>query len=73
MAIPNLILVVGEHEVTLDLDAKAGRILEFALCQCGFHFLAAQFVGEDFFAVKPVFDVIALNDEPRLIPFADGF
>src|SRR5437762_6142628 len=67
---PAFVAVVREHDVSLDFLTKAGPVLEFALGDGRFDGLAAKFVFEHFFPVEPVLDVVALDQNTGLVPFA---
>ena len=56
-------MVVLEEDMALDLIAKTGNVLELALGHSDFEGLAAARVFQDFGAVEPVLDVVALDDD----------
>src|SRR5712691_13227238 len=51
---------------------EAGMRLELAARDFGIPIRAAQLVLEQLEAVQPVLDVVAVDDEPRRVPFAAG-
>ena len=45
------------------LFTEPGIVLEFALGDACFHLVTIEIIGEDLFAVQPVFDVFSAHDD----------
>ena len=73
VTVPAIILVVGEHDMARDFFAEADLFGELAFRETGFDGGAAEVVAKNVFAVEPVFDVVAFDDDAGGVPFADGF
>ena len=59
---PDLTAVFLQEKMAFGALAKAADVLELAVGHGGFDFVAAAGVFEDFHAVEPVFDVVALDE-----------
>ena len=71
IAIVGFVGVVREEDMAAEFGAEPGDILEFALGHRGEDGGAAEFVFEGFDAVQPMLDVLALDEDARLIPVVD--
>lgn len=61
--------MVGQQDVAVLLFAESIDSPEFAPANGVQDFLAAEFVFENFLSVEPMFDMIALDEHARMIPF----
>ena len=73
VAEPELLTVMLEYDMPFAFLHEARFVGELALLDERGDLVAAPSVFDDLLAVEPVFDVVALDDEPCLIEFADGF
>ncbi len=67
---PHVAIVVLEEDMAFDLVSEPGDVLELALRHRRLDDLAAAFVFEHFHAVEPVLDVVALDQNPRVVDLA---
>src|ERR1041384_1375966 len=69
---PNFVAVILQQDVTGKFGAElwVGHVFEFAFGHAGQNLVASQFVLQNFRAVEPVLDMIAPNQNARLIPFS---
>src|SRR5262245_58796137 len=72
VAEPDFIAVVLQENSCLELCAEAGDVLVLAFGDCLQQRRALQFVFDDLRAVQPMLDVLALDEDARLVELADG-
>src|SRR5262249_652860 len=68
----HLVAVVLEVDLALLEGAELFPLPELAPGDAAVPVFAAQLVADDLLAVEPVLDVVAVDDDPRLVPLADG-
>src|SRR6266536_1794139 len=69
-AVADLVAVILQEDVALDPGAEAGDVLELAPGDGRLQLRAAEIVLEDLPRVQPVLDVVALDQDARLVPLA---
>src|SRR5579884_1411156 len=64
------VVMLGQKNWAGDFVSEVMDVLEFAVRDGFFEFRAAEFVLDDFHAVEPVLDVVALEQHARMVPLA---